>query len=444
MKKLVLLGVSAVAMVLASGSAFANQSANTKGKETATNPTLKPIEAKSTAKKDRSLSAREMSRGGLGLEISGVATSNFYAFKNSQREENGGKGRGTHIGVDDTRLNFEVSGFADKVFNGVESDFNELYYSFLFGMNFSGEPESNPVEEARIKLKGRWGTFMFGQHRGPTDFMAAGPFTFVGGTGGVTGNYKAITNETTGSVIRDDLGNRLTPKDANKVTYVTPRVEGFALGYAFIPDSTAKGSPKLTSHTDKGKDYKAQTIHEAALSYKNTFAGVGVNMALTGMRGHMKASRTTNDPRHDFKAFSVGAVFDYAGFSLGGEYLNNFKSGELKKLQGVNAGKVYTLGLGYKFGANAVSLSHFNSRRSMGTFSGENFGHVKTKNYAVTYDRDLVTGLGFYVEGITANMKASASKAQLNTWNKTINKKAADTVDSNRTKAVITGVKMKF
>jgi len=385
---------------------------------------------------------KKLQKGGLGLEISGETSSNFYAFKNKERSQNGGKGRGTHLSVDDSRINFEVFGKAVNTLGGLE-------YSYLIGMNGNTASGNNPVEENRLKFKGRWGTMMVGTHRGPTDFMAVGAFGTTGATGGVFGNYRAVLNHTTGAVIKDDLAVSYTPKDSNKITYVTPRAYGVQLGYAYTPDQTAKGEGKVKTITGSGDGvikHKAQNVHEFGANFKKKFDNTfEFNTSATAMSGNVKRGTTDiTKNRHDIKAYALGILVKYAGFSLGGEFLNNTKSGELKELGKVDAGKVYTVGLGYTKSVNTYSVSYMNTKRKLGTTGGSDLGAVKVNNYAVTYDRELLPGLAVYAEGVRFDMKSNKGTSALNAYYNADGRSKDDIVPSNKGHVMITGARIKF
>jgi hypothetical protein len=395
---------------------------------------------------------------GPGLEISGETSTNFYLFKTKRTEENRGKGRGTHLGVEDSRLNFEVFGKASECLGGLE-------YSFLIGI--SGNPESgeNPIQENRIKLKGEWGTFLAGDTRGFTDFGAVGVFYFLGGTGGILGNYKEVINETTGTVIRDDLTNRFTPKDQTKLIYITPRVYGFQAGYSFTPDGSHKGEEDLHSHTPTTAGVRSvvgdarfagSNISEYGINFKKKFAQcVDVAASFTAMNGGIRdlrrllvTSPVVNQanapwPRHRLNAYAIGAVLEWAGISIGGEFLNNQKSGQLKALNGCNLGKVYTVGAGYKTGPNAFSLAYLHSKRDLGHLGLLNFGHTKSDVVSLTYDRTIAPGLEAYMEGVLFKMKASQPGLLAN-WHTVQNGFGGDVIGPNRGRVFDTGIRIKF
>jgi hypothetical protein len=431
-----------------------------------------PVQYKPPYQQNTKMTAAEKGSKGLGLEISGTTSTNFYAFETKRREENRGKGRGTHLAVDDSRINFEVFGKAPpQCLGGLE-------YSFLIGISGNAEHEENPIQENRIKLKGEWGTFLAGDTRGVTDFMAVGTFFFVGGTGGFLGDYRAVINETTGIIIRDDLLNRFTPKDQTKVIYVTPRIYGIQAGYSYTPDGSHKGEQHLHSHTPttsgprsivSGVRFAGVQFHEFALNYKNTFANcLDVSLSATGIVGRMRDLRRTlinsnqvNQvnapfPRRHMKAYALGAVVKCAGFSIGGEFLDNLHSAQMTAIKHSNLGKVYTIGVGYEIECDAVSLSYMYTERKLGHIKTAqkvdnvitpkrfiDFGKTKFDAVAVTGDHELAPGLTAYAEAVIFRMRAT-QPGNLFNWNVTQNGFGDTTIGPNRGHVIITGARIKF
>ena len=264
-----------------------------------------------------------------------------------QKNENGGKGRGNHLAVEDSLLNFDVS-----------STYANHEFGYLIGITGNAEKGENPIKENRIKVKGAWGTILVGDTKSPSDFMAVDTSYFVGGTGGVIGNYRGVINETTGAILKTDLLDALSPKDQTKIIYVSPNFYGFQAGYAYIPDGSHKGEQKLASHSPHSHGIKTlngdkrlsgENFHEMALKYKITPAEkFSIDCSGTVVFGKMRNLKTdfsqqllvkrnkhnlTNSDsieRKDLCSYAGGLVVSYNGFSIGSEFVNNGKSAQLK------------------------------------------------------------------------------------------------------------------
>lgn len=395
----------------------------------------------------------------LALKISGMTSVNHYVHDMRCRNENEGKGRGTHLAVEDSRINFEVTG-----------NYSQHEIGYLIGIAGNAEHGKNPIEENRIKIKGNWGTILAGDTRSASDFMVADTTHFSGGTGGVLGNYKGVINEPTGVILSTDLLHKMSPKDQTKIIYVTPNAYGFQASYTYIPDGSHKGEQPLMSHSPKshgmaavdGNKFAGQNLHEFVLKYQTKdFYGIQVDWsgafivgkirnhqnvyALLNQVKRQKMGLTTKESieRRDLSAYSTGIVFHYKGFSLGSELLNNRKSGQLKILEGANYGKVWTIGAGYRDDMNKYSVVYFNSKRNLGKYQDFHFGHAKSNNFALTYDRLIVPGLTMYAEGLFLNLKNSNRK-NLKHWHTTFNGFDGDVTRSNKGKVLTTGARINF
>ncbi len=378
---------------------------------------------------------------GPGLEISGGTSFNTYAFKQSKREQNGGKGRGTHFGADDSRINFQVLGKAGPELDGLE-------YSFLIGMTGNTEAGKTSIEENRIKLKNRYGTLIAGVHRGVTDFMAVGAFAFYNGTGNVLGNYKTVVNETTGVVIRDDLKG--APKDQTKVTYVSPRFFGIQAGYSFTPDGEQTGEAKLASKANAPKagalTAAGQNIHELGLNFKKEFANsFGIQLSATSLFGKSKNTKSyLTQGNSDIAAYALGLVMTYGGLSFGGEYLDNGRSLEWNGLTGNDSGRAFNVGVGYSHDRHSVSLGYLHSKRKLGRNKVTTFdyGTSKANVGSLSYDYKLAKGLKIYAEGVAFDYSTS-STAQATAW-KQDTMAAKDAVGKNNGHAIMLGSAISF
>lgn len=364
------------------------------------------------------------------LRMSGQSTFNYFAFNQTIREPNRGKGGGHHMEVADTRINFEVFGKADA-WGGLE-------YSFLVGLTGDVD-QTQSVEESRLKFKGEWGTAILGNARGVDDFMAVGAYDVMGATGGFAGNYTHVTNPTEGVITTVDLQG--APKDSTKATYVTPRVNGFQAGISFTPNQQHKGETKLFSHTSSTNTPFDKNQVGLGVNYKETF-GNGVDVKLSGTLLYagktMRGNRTGNVARARTKSYALGAVFGWKDWKLGGEFIDNGHSQTEQGINGQDAGKAYSLALGYDYGVDSFAFGWYGSSRNIRS------DHLKAKAnvWSLTWDRKLAPGLSVYAEGNFFDYKTDPRiVGQVISSN---NKFEATNVENNRGHVFIVGSKIKF
>ena len=392
------------------------------------------------------------------VKFSGETSFNMHGFKQDKTRENRGKGYGQHMELADSRFNVEI-------FQKLQN-YGGLECSGLIGL--SGNPSNGNVQENRIKLKGEWGTLIFGNTRGPDDFAAVGAFAVMGATGGFAGNFTNTLNQTTGTVVTTDLAGR--PKDATKAIYVTPRIGGLQGVVALTTDTLQKGDRKL--ETRNPSDAKSLPFDRnqigVGVNFKETFNnGLDFKVSATGLSGNTRnpvSASSVAMSHHKTKSYALGLQLGYRDFDFGAEYINNGKSQVSKyryalntatgnvstpiPVTGANAGQAVSLALGYKINKDdRVSVGWYGSERKIQS------GYKKSKAnvYSVTWDRKLGPGLGVYLEGNVADMKnddrtvsdqnnykAAAGKIGLSSND------LPDGVGKNTQKGAIAGVKLKF
>tara|TARA_A100000171_G_C2135901_1_gene150193 strand:+ start:1037 stop:2356 length:1320 start_codon:yes stop_codon:yes gene_type:complete len=371
--------------------------------------------ALSPAQSDVSKNSTETSRG-PSLEISGETNVLFYSFNQGKKEANNGKGQGSHISVEDSRLNFRFSGRAD-VLGGLE-------YTGFIGITGNTEAGKTSVEENWIMLRNGHGRLIVGGHRGVADRMATGAFSVMGSTGGFDGNYKNVVNVSTGVNRSTDMVG--IQKDSNKVTFVLPRYYGLQAGVSFTPHGEQQGEAKLRTISSRSSGinpYDKNNV-ELGVNYKTDLQGLGVKTSLTVLTGQSQPIRRRgtspvnsegrrfsetlySGERSNSLSYALGLLLTYGNFEAGFEFIDNGESQVLKAIKDRDAGQMYTVAAGYTFGANKIALGYQFSERKLGTRI-EHFGQTdivaadnpkaKAKVISLTYDHKLAKGLSVFAE----------------------------------------------
>ena len=118
--------------------------------------------------------------------------------------------------------------------------------------------------------------------------------------------------------------------DSEKITYISPRFAGFALGASWTPDNTEDaGSSAVPGRTDdavaagRGRAQNAgqRDIFEFGLNYENKFGDFGILAGATyGFASAIedRSNIVANIDEHE--DFSLGLNLTYAGFTVGGGY----------------------------------------------------------------------------------------------------------------------------
>jgi outer membrane protein OmpU len=396
--------------------------------------------------------------GDTKVIISGQTNFASYITGQDQSSQNGGRGGHPHFTIEDTRLNFEATNHIDF-----------LEWSALFGITGNTASGTTSVEEARLRFRSEFGTVILGVARGVADFMAVGAFKVMGGSGGFDGSYKNAINVSSGAYPYIDFAGFRGQKDGTKITYVMPRYQGFQFGVSYVPHTQQSGEAKQkVRESHKENTPFAHDLFELGLNYKNKFDnGLGLAVSLTGLLGQVsetplkEGDDTYTVKRHSIEGWALGVLLDYAGFSFGAEYMENGKSMEAKKTvvtgaapaeytwSGNKAPVVWSVALGYQWGANGVALGYLNTSHKLGkTTDAANavtdHGKANVDVISVTYDRKIAPGLTAYVDATHFNYKTSlVDDAAAATYrNRSGNPEKA--VPTNKGHAVVMGIKAKF
>lgn len=328
-------------------------------------------------------------------------------------------------------MNFTVAGALD---DGTK-------YSYLITLDGgNGQLASKPaVTENVISFSNKWGSLQLGNVDGPTDFLTVGPMNVMGGTGGIGGDFtKAFVVPAgvfVGAIPAGDAGT------ATKVSYFSPRIMGVQAGISLAPNSTNAGTQMVETATDAPRSTANLGV---ALNYATAWNNVGLSVSAASLTGRGRAaSNSQYQALNNLNSWQLGVLVTVDRWMFGAGYIDNNKSFIPKALsdKGADAGKAYTLAIGYNFGASKVGVGYQHS------FTNIESGKPRARAdvTAVTYDYTLAPGLGVYTEGVYARMRTTADAVALTTADA-----AALGAISNSGKAsnvggtIIAGVKISF
>ncbi|MBI1208820.1 MAG: porin [Azospirillum sp.] len=201
---------------------------------------------------------------------------------------------------------------------------NGLQYGVHIEIESTGNNAASALDydEAGIYVAGSFGRIEAGDEDGASDFMAV--YAPAVGIGQLDGDFDLFT--TTGCGTNCGIGNAASvtyfkvpdSSDSTKVTYVTPAFSGFQAGISYTPqrsqgDSVVVGTAGNSGYTD---------WVEGGLLYKNTFSGVGVKAGGTFSTAQDGTVGGRSARGGSIFAWQLGAQLSYAGFGLGGSYVD--------------------------------------------------------------------------------------------------------------------------
>jgi outer membrane protein OmpU len=240
-----------------------------------------------------------------------------------------------NTGVDYKDLSFQED--AEIIFKGKTRSDTGVEYGFQVQLEASSV--SDQVDEHYIYVKGGFGKIIVGAENSAAYLMQVSAPSFLG--------WKTFDNnfETWETVAKYEkpLHDNYSG-DANKFSYMTPKVNGFQLGFSFTPSGensggagAGSGAMLLTENASKHQD-----VMSYGVSYSGDLNGLKVKTSYTYEEGEKGGK--------DDSEYAIGLQLGFGDFTVGGHY---FEADE----PGGDDWEITTLGVAYKMGNTTIGLS---------------------------------------------------------------------------------------
>lgn len=294
------------------------------------------------------------------------------------------------------------------------------------GSNIGSDQDDQGINASKtfVYLEGSWGRVEGGSNLGPDQTLKVDAASIARATGGIDGDWYYFANNcnanttacasshafiatpdlplnygATGGGFTGGLGNE-SQENLNKLTYYTPKWNGFQGGLSYIPSDQERGQLTTAgSRVDNSGPLTvgagantttistADSIWVAGLNYTGQFDQIGIALAATGEWGEAEAATY-----EDLSAWQVGGKLSYMGFSIAGSY------GDWDDSLRANGGSVddnnyWTAGASYEYGPYGVSVTYLDS-----TFDVTSTTENEFTSWSVGADYKLAPGLTPYVE----------------------------------------------
>jgi outer membrane protein OmpU len=246
------------------------------------------------------------------------------------------------------------------------------------GTTGAGGVATNGVttDEASVYIAGSWGRVELGDFDGAADTLAI--YAPLVGIESLDGDYiDFITNTRVINGVSVELGRQPwgaivkapDSSDATKVMYLTPRLAGFQAGFSYAPENGDEAQSVVGLKNTSGYS----DFLEFGINYTGNFDGISLAASATGTSGNGRGTVGAVAGLKDFTAWQVGAQIGYAGFKIGGGYIDaeNFNvpvrtdSGDQHS---------WTAGASYTTGPIAVGLTYADAegyKRAPGTYADQ-------------------------------------------------------------------------
>jgi predicted porin len=284
----------------------------------------------------------------------------------------------------DSEISFQIDGQSDS----------GLGYGAVIDLeaDVTADSDAQGLNSSRtyIYLDGGFGRVELGSVEGSSATMAIDADNIAVATGGINGAWTYFASATGSSFISTPelpaehastlpLGAE-NNVNAAKINYYSPRFSGFQLGLSYTPDLDDRGQGLVRSETGG----TAGDVFDIALNYEGSFDQIDLGVSGVYTSGEGDAGT------EDLRAWVIGAMLGYQGFSIAGSFADWDDS---LMATGTNVdGDYYTLGAAYENGPFGVSATWIDSELDFGASSND------FNNLVIGADYKLAPGLTPYAE----------------------------------------------
>lgn len=202
----------------------------------------------------------------------------------------------------------------------------------------------------------------------PQDYLPLaiydGVTAFLGPNTDISGGFSSLNG---GSMLVQSL---VPDGNASKIVYFSPRFAGLQVGASYTPRNDS-------SNTDVSRSKPVGTVAgqfattftdmvEVGANYSNTFGGVALKASAGYFWGQAVDDVTVGGVASNYKdlnAWQVGAQVGYAGFSIGGSYVDYGKSGQNERIgYFTEDSRNWVVGVQYTTGPIVVGANYKNGK----------------------------------------------------------------------------------
>lgn len=223
----------------------------------------------------------------------------------------------------------------------------------------------NDTEESYIYFSGNWGRVNFGAEDGAAYLLQIAAPSADSNIDGIDPDIEFVNFAATTVT---PLNYELAPtQDADKVTYLSPKISGFQVGASWAGDSIQDGlGSGLAGQTADTSGSAAGTLHdviEIAARYDGEVNGVGFHLG----GGYVNADQSdASADSGSYDGWNVGLKLDIGAFGLGGSY------SEQENFTGTgDDSDVVVVGADYVTGPYKFGVSYFNSETDVAAANDE-------------------------------------------------------------------------
>jgi len=331
-----------------------------------------------------------------------VTVGGFSEFQAGIMSDDQDANRRNHAFRSDNEISFKVDGKSDAGLGYGAEIWLEA------DVTNDADTQGTNASKTFLYVEGTWGRFEGGSNLGVDQTLKIDAASIARATGGIDGDWIYFANNTTPNIfvakpdlplnygytasgVTGGLGDE-SQENLNKITYYTPRWNGFQAGLSYIPSDQERGqtttsATRVDNTAAVGGVSQAENIWVGGINYMGQWDQVSFGLAATGEFGDAEASGY-----EDLSAWTLGAKLGYMGFSLAGSYGDWGDSLRLNT-SNIDDTQYWTLGAAYEYGPYGISLTYLSSEYGVTSTTDNEF-----TSWSLGADYKLAPGLTPYVE----------------------------------------------
>jgi outer membrane protein OmpU len=349
----------------------------------------------------------------------------YNSIQDPKKTETKGQKLHSSAIVNDTRVLVNVDGNANGLKYGAVI---KLYAD----TSASSSGNTNNADETYGYLESKFGRLEGASTKSASHRMSISGASIARATGGIDGDASVTFNQhvinKTGTNIENDEAFVLSPglptfckckSRANKLVYYSPKYNGLQIGLGYIIDPGMRGTVSQTHSVTKTTGSGFKNVIDASVRYDGKFNDVNYGVSLSGETS--KAKNGSGEPaREGIKAWVLGGMAEYKGFSVAASYSDWMNTGRPKdKLPNAKFGSSHwTAGVAYeyqKFGVSATYMETKNANAFIGkAVNKADQDKSKNKYEIISFGADYKVAEGLLTYAEVSPFKFKREKSSVN------------------------------
>jgi predicted porin len=271
----------------------------------------------------------------------------YYAFVDQSKDGNGQ--------VADDRREWDLFRESEIHFTGEVALDNGMRVGVQ--VELESETCADQIDESYLYFQGNFGKVVVGSENSAAYLLSVGAPTVDANFDGADPNYRILQPGNNRAVATQQYAPTSTG-DSEKISYFSPRFEGFQLGVSYTGDNSEEASvgqikarggsfAGMPSDNDPGEQ---QDIFEFGVNFERKFNDFGILAGATYGFGDLENNA---GGQKDFDEWSAGLNVTWGGFTIGGGYYETNQG-----LTGNNDRTAYAAGLNYRIGPMVLGASY--------------------------------------------------------------------------------------